>query len=98
MPQGWPAAAPDASFGIHAPIFRRASGNTRVTIFEGGHEIVHQAALNWLAKQRKGQPVGRADQFERPRLRVAGQLQRALAQRADQQVDQSVVQAHGAVL
>jgi hypothetical protein len=32
------------------------SGNTRVTIFEGGHEIVHQAALNWLAKQRRGQP------------------------------------------
>lgn len=57
VPQGWPAAAPDASFDIHAPIFRRASGNTRVTIFEGGHQIVHQAALNWLAKQRKGQPV-----------------------------------------
>jgi hypothetical protein len=28
-----------------------------VTIFEGGHEIVHQAALNWLAMQRKGQPA-----------------------------------------
>ncbi|MFO1440184.1 MAG: hypothetical protein U1F81_17820 [Verrucomicrobiaceae bacterium] len=28
-----------------------------MTIFEGGHEIVHQAALNWLAKQRKGQPA-----------------------------------------
>jgi hypothetical protein len=57
LPSGWSAAAPDAAYGIHPPIFRAVSGNTRVTIFEGGHEIVHQAALNWLAKQRKGSPV-----------------------------------------
>ncbi|MCB1227393.1 MAG: prolyl oligopeptidase family serine peptidase [Verrucomicrobiales bacterium] len=40
-----------------APRFRRISGNCRVTIFEGGHEIVHSAALNWLAAQRRGQTV-----------------------------------------
>jgi hypothetical protein len=35
-----------------------------VTVFEGGHEIVHQAALNWLAKQRKGrQPVWEVKDF-----------------------------------
>lgn len=39
------------------PVFRRSTGNTRVTIFEGGHEILHEAALNWLAAQRKGQPA-----------------------------------------
>ncbi len=39
------------------PLFRRQSGNSRVTIFEGGHEILHEAALNWLAAQCKGQPV-----------------------------------------
>lgn len=56
-PAGWPAAAADASYGPSEVLFRRTSGNTRVTIFEGGHEIVHQAALNWLAKQRDGQPA-----------------------------------------
>jgi pimeloyl-ACP methyl ester carboxylesterase len=36
------------------PVFRRTDGNCRVTIFEGGHEILHEAALNWLAAQQKG--------------------------------------------
>lgn len=48
---------PDALYGAHPPLFRKAHGNTRVTIFEGGHEILHEAALNWLAAQRKGQPA-----------------------------------------
>lgn len=56
LPPGWPAAGADPSYGSHTPLFRATSGNTRVTIFEGGHEIVHQAALNWLAQQRKGRP------------------------------------------
>ena len=38
-------------------VFRKASENTRITIFQGGHEIVQRAALNWLAKQRKGSPA-----------------------------------------
>lgn len=37
--------------------FREQHENTRVTVFEGGHEIVHHAALNWLAAQRKGEPT-----------------------------------------
>ena len=56
LPLGWSPAATDASYGLMTPLFRATRGNTRVTIFEGGHEIVHQAALNWLAKQRKGKP------------------------------------------
>lgn len=57
LPSGWPAAARDPVYGIHQPVFRATSGNARITIFDGGHEIVHQAALNWLSKQRKGSPV-----------------------------------------
>lgn len=57
LPSGWPAAPADASYGVNTPVFRATGGSTRVTIFEGGHEIVHQAALNWLAKQRKDQPA-----------------------------------------
>lgn len=57
LPSNWPKAEPDASYATWPPVFRKVSGSTRVTIFKGGHEIVHQAALNWLAKQRKGQPA-----------------------------------------
>lgn len=40
-----------------AVLFRRSSGNARVTVFEGGHDSEPSAALAWLARQRKGQPV-----------------------------------------
>lgn len=56
LPSGWVSAGADPTYGTWTPSFRRVSGKTRVTIFEGGHEIVHQAALNWLAAQRKGMP------------------------------------------
>lgn len=38
-------------------LFRRASGNARVTVFEGGHDSESSAAVLWLARQRKGQPA-----------------------------------------
>ena len=38
-----------------ATLFRRASGNARVTVFEGGHDSEPLAALEWLSRQRKGQ-------------------------------------------
>jgi hypothetical protein len=47
----------DAHYGTNPPLLRETHGNTRVTIFEGGHEILHEAALNWLAAQRKEQPA-----------------------------------------
>lgn len=50
-------ARPDDLMGKHQPIFRCVEGDTRLTIFDGGHEIVHDAALNWLAGQVKGSPV-----------------------------------------
>lgn len=57
VPPGDPAAVADSLYGNAPPLFRRTHGNTRVTIFQGGHEIVHSAALNWLAAQRKGKPA-----------------------------------------
>jgi acetyl esterase/lipase len=43
----------DVSYGEKKPLFRRQSGCTRLTIFEGGHEIIYEAALLWLAEQRE---------------------------------------------
>lgn len=40
-----------------AVLFRRTSGNARVTVFEGGHDSESTAAVLWLSRQRKGQPA-----------------------------------------
>lgn len=37
-----------------AVLFRRTAGSTRVTIFEGGHDSESDAAVAWLARQRRG--------------------------------------------
>ncbi|MEM7600440.1 MAG: prolyl oligopeptidase family serine peptidase [Verrucomicrobiota bacterium] len=47
----------DSLYGTRQPVFRRTHKNTRVTVFEGGHEIIHLAGLNWLAAQHKGTPA-----------------------------------------
>jgi len=47
------AGTGDTSYGEKKVLFRRQSGSVRVTVFEGGHEIVFDAALSWLAQQRK---------------------------------------------
>jgi len=57
LPARWRAPAADPVYGKWLPVFRAVQDNTRVTIFEGGHEIVHEAALNWLQLQEKGRPV-----------------------------------------
>jgi acetyl esterase/lipase len=46
----------DQSYGNKVPLFRRTSGRARVTIFDGGHEMICEAALNWLSKQEKPNP------------------------------------------
>lgn len=53
VPAGLAAARDDPSYGNKRVLFRRESGAVRVTIFDGGHEIIHQAALAWLAAQQK---------------------------------------------
>lgn len=57
LPAGWPAAAADPLYGEKKVLFRKSHENTRVTVFEGGHEIIYLPGLNWLAAQRKGQPT-----------------------------------------
>lgn len=54
LPDGLQPAEPDSLYGKKKVIFRKISNNTRVSIFEGGHDIIHKASLNWLAQQRKG--------------------------------------------
>ena len=34
-------------------LFRREAGPVRITIFEGGHDIIYRAAFDWLSRQRK---------------------------------------------
>ncbi len=55
LPVGWSQAEADPVYQKWVPVFRRESSYARLTIFEGGHEIAHQAALNWLSAQRRGQ-------------------------------------------
>jgi hypothetical protein len=43
----------DPAYGQKRVLFRRCSGGARITIFEGGHEIIHDAALSWLERQRR---------------------------------------------
>ncbi len=40
---------PDPLYGDKRVLFRRQSRTARITIFDGGHEIIYAAALNWLA-------------------------------------------------
>jgi poly(3-hydroxybutyrate) depolymerase len=43
----------DPVYGDHTPLFRRQSGQARVTLFEGGHELVEMAAIHWLRHQQR---------------------------------------------
>jgi pimeloyl-ACP methyl ester carboxylesterase len=44
----------DESYGKKKALFRRISGNVRVTIFDGGHEMVSSALIAWL-KEKESQ-------------------------------------------
>ena len=43
----------DDTYGDKQPLFRRTSGVVRMTLFDGGHELISRAAMSWLARQRK---------------------------------------------
>jgi len=47
----------DPLYGNLTVLFRRVSGNARLTLFDGGHSGSDQAALRWLSLQRKGKPA-----------------------------------------
>ena len=48
----------DPSYGQNRPLFRRTSGNATVTIFQGGHEIVPEAAMAWFQQLREHRQGG----------------------------------------
>lgn len=43
-----PTDEANATYGEKQPLFRRESGNASVTIFDGGHELVPDAAIAWF--------------------------------------------------
>ena len=57
VPSGSKHDGRDPLFASRPVLLRRLSGDSRLTIFEGGHEIVHEAALTWLEAQRRGTPA-----------------------------------------
>ena len=57
LPAGLEKAERDLMYGKKQIVFRKVCKNSRVTIFQGGHDIIHNAALNWLAQQRKNKPA-----------------------------------------
>ena len=52
-PPGLASAISDSSYGDKPPLLRRSSALARITIFDGGHEMLPAAALHWLAQQGK---------------------------------------------
>ena len=46
----------DPTYGNNKALFRKVSGNTRLTIFDGGHRLNFHAALTWVSKQKKQIP------------------------------------------
>lgn len=45
----------DPAYGKKTPLFRRVSGPARLTLFDGAHEVLHDAAFAWLERQAKAQ-------------------------------------------
>jgi len=57
LPPELPAPKDDPLYKDKKLIFRKTTDHTRVNIFQGGHEIIPRAALNWLKEQTKSKPA-----------------------------------------
>jgi len=57
VPQALSAERQDDPERAKQVLFRRVSGNARVTIFEGGHDSESTSAVLWLSRQRRGAPA-----------------------------------------
>lgn len=57
VPQHLKSNYTDSLYEEHQIHFRRVSNNVRITIFEGGHDILNLPALYWLEKQTKGNDI-----------------------------------------
>jgi parallel beta-helix repeat protein len=53
IPEEMETNVADLYYGPKKPLLRRESNNARLTIFEGGHEIIPHAALYWLQQHSK---------------------------------------------
>ena len=51
------AATADPLYASNPVLLRRTSGSARLTVFDGGHDIVHEAGLTWLEAQRRSAPA-----------------------------------------
>jgi pimeloyl-ACP methyl ester carboxylesterase len=47
------AVEQDPSYGDKQPLLRRSSGKARITVFDGTHEIIVEAAMQWLESKQK---------------------------------------------
>ncbi len=43
----------DPLYGEKSPLWRQQSGQVRLTLFDGGHEIIVAAAMDWLSRQSR---------------------------------------------
>ena len=57
VPEHLAAKEGDPAFGPHTVYFRRQSKHVRLTLFEGGHDILPVVSAEWLARQTKGKPA-----------------------------------------
>lgn len=56
VPAGTPAFS-DPGYGKRKIHYRKVSGNARVTIFAGAHNILADYSYSWFKHQKKGQPA-----------------------------------------
>lgn len=52
VPAHLPTAAPEPAFEKKQPLFIRSSGPARITLFNGGHEMVPSALIQWLENKK----------------------------------------------
>jgi poly(3-hydroxybutyrate) depolymerase len=57
VPAGLRFAGSDPLYRTRPVLLRKTAGNTRITVFDGGHEILHEAGLTWLEAQARGRPA-----------------------------------------
>jgi hypothetical protein len=48
-----PIVPPDETYGVKVVLLRRVSRNVRLSVFNGDHEMIPQAAIEWLSKQQR---------------------------------------------
>jgi dienelactone hydrolase len=56
MPADLQRVVDDRLYAGNPVLFRRESNNVRITVFDGGHDMVPEAGLRWLEEQRRGRP------------------------------------------